>query len=176
MSLDTGPIQTPAPGFLSLLNLKNKGLLPDLLRGNLQPVVDLAEYFQRGSLQNITTNYTRVQAAATVTGFLAFNTPSAIVVPQDETWYVESATVRALATGAGSVLDEYGFGFQLAGGVNPYFIRGNLNSVSAAKTSSVSAAHEFWLPPGAILGVWCGTVTVNPIQFDLFLRYAACTA
>lgn len=176
MSLDSGPIQTPAPGFLSLLNLKNKGLLPDVLKGNLQPVVDLAEYFARGAALNITTNYTRVQAAAAVTGFLAFNTPSAIVVPQNETWYVQDATVRALATGAGSVLDEYGFGYQLAGGVNPYFVRGNLNSVSASKTSSVSSAWDFWLPPGSILGVWCGTVTVNPVQFDLFLRYAPCVA
>lgn len=176
MSAPSGPIQTPAPGFLSLLNLKNKGLLPDVLQGNLQPVVDLAGFFQRGAAQNLTTNYNRVQAAAAVTGFLALNTPSALVVPQNETWYVQAATIRALATGAGSVLDEYALGFQLAGGVNPYFPVGNPNSISAAKTSSVSFASDFWLPPGSILGVYVGTVTVNPVQFDLFMRYAACVA
>src|SRR5690606_41432045 len=121
MSLDSGPIQTPAPGFLSLLNLKNKGLLPDVLKGNLQPVVDLADYFARGAALNITTNYTRVQAAAAVTGLLAFNTPSATVVPQTDTSSAQDVTVRALATGAGAALAESGSG-------SPPARRGNASS------------------------------------------------
>lgn len=174
MSLDTGPIQSPALGFLSLLNLKNKGLLPDVLIGKLQPVIDLGGYFLRGSLMNAPA-VQRVQAPAVVTNFVPFTVT--LTVPDNETWYVEHATLRATAAAAGNTCNEYAFGYQLPGGITPWFMLSNSNQVDAVKTCTTVSAQGFWLPSGAVLGAFIGTVAVGNVTFDLVgFRYQALRA
>lgn len=164
MSQDTGPIQSPALGFLSVLNLKNKGLLPDVLIGKLQPVIDLGGYFLRGGLSNGPA-VQRIQAPGVVTNFVPFTVT--LQVPDNETWYVEAATLRAIAAAGGNTCNEYSFGYQLTGGINPWFIMSGANSIDATKTSSTVSAQGFWLPPGAVLGLFIGTVGVGNVTFDL---------
>ena len=40
------PIQSPAPGFLSLLALKNTGLLPAVLPDHVQPILDMLPFYE----------------------------------------------------------------------------------------------------------------------------------
>lgn len=169
MSLDSGPVQTPMPGFLSLLNLKNRGLLPDLLRGQVQPTIDMTPFWLRGSLVNLNTAQTRTQGVGALGGFASI-TAAGFVVPDAETWYVEDICLRV--TGAGFV-DEYCFAYQVPGGINGFMTVGTVNFTSAAKATSQVQAHAFWLPPGAVLGYFCGAVAGAAVDFQYVgMRYA----
>ena len=171
MSLPTGPIQTPMAGFLSLLNLKNKGLLPDILQGSVQPTIDAADFYKRGS-GIYATNLSRSLAAAAYNTISAISAATPLVVPANETWWVEHWTIRATAGGAGATVDEFSPAFLVTGGTLPGFVFPDRNLVSATKTSSTVSVRGVWLPPGATVGMWVGTVATNPISFDLLgFRY-----
>lgn len=163
--LEWGPVQTPAPGLLSLLNLKSTGQLPDKFTNQILPVLGQEGFLLRGSLQDEVSAHAVTVAAAPVGAFTPFTQP--LTVPNNETWYLEAACVNGAAGGAGAVVDEYALAYQMPGGPNPMYVIGNYNNVAAAKPSSMSSALGVWLPAGARIGVWIGTITTNPGVFTL---------
>lgn len=48
MADQSRPIQTATAGLLSLLQVKNRGQNPDVLEGNVQPVLDMVPWWLRG--------------------------------------------------------------------------------------------------------------------------------
>jgi len=165
MSRPTGPVQTPVPGFLSLLNLKNVGQLPDELLGTVQPVMDHQGFLQRGSLQNFPTFPGAAQGVLVYRGFVPADAAATLTVPGNEWWWVENLTIRANA-GAGATLDMFAAAFQVPGGSNPFFVVGNQDVLTAGKTCAMSVAQDFWMPPGSIVGMLVGSIAVAAVQFD----------
>lgn len=173
MSKPSGPVQTPFPGLLGLLNLKNVGLLPDELLGTLQPIINGEEFMLRGSLQGWNAAATRNFVAGNYNSMTGW-TVGSITVPGNECWWVENYTYTVAAAGAGALLNATRPMFQTPGGTNPSFALGTeRQAVTAAEPVIAVSARDFWLPPGAVLGFWIGQVTVNPVDIALWgLRYA----
>lgn len=172
MSRPSGPVQTPAPGFLSLLNLKNVGQLPDILIGELSPSVNLDKYFLRGQLVNNPASSDLSLAAGNYGTFRQFTT-NPIAVPETQWWWVERVSILAYATAAGAVCHDFGVAMQVPGGPNPYGLLSVTTSTTATRTTTIVSASDIWLPPGSRLGVWVGDVATNPVAFVLAgMRYA----
>lgn len=77
------PIQTLAPGFLSMLGLKNEGRLPADMVDMVQPVVDLRDFYFSGNREVVPELVaTNVLVAAVNYVFVDLS------VPQNEIWWV----------------------------------------------------------------------------------------
>ena len=174
MSQPSGPIQVIPPGFLGLLNLKNLGRLPDTLQGTVQPTVDLEAWWLRATAQD------QPQAAQTAvtTGASVVSFATPVVVPDDETWWVESVMLDTfIPAAAGNLVEnvapiiiynrnaplQYGF---LAPAVSAA-------GSAAATTHNLQGARGFWMPPSSELAVYYGRVNVvTNVTFTQYLRAA----
>ncbi len=166
----SGPIQARAPGYLGLLELKNLGQLPHTVIDTVQPTLSIEKMYLRGSGQWYQTALSRTDGAAAYNSFGPF-AGNPLVVPEGQWWWVEYMAVRFLAAGAGATLEQGGVAMQGPGGINPFTVW-DLQSVTAARTATVSVARDFWAPAGSRLGVWLGVVGVANITSELVgLRY-----
>lgn len=82
------PIQSLAPGFLSLLGLKNNGALPPDLVDALQPVIDQLPFMFLGAREVLP-----FTANLNVTAVSNFVFPE-LVVPANEVWWVHGYTAQ----------------------------------------------------------------------------------
>jgi len=151
------PIQTPAPGFLSLLNLKNLGVLPDSMLDQVQGGIDLEQYYLRGNLQILAPNTATMPVGATPGGFNSLNGGGGLqgnvdwTVPQNQTWYLDNLTFRTAQLTAGDRIFITP-GYILA---SNFFATGTeRGGVVALQDVVVGFSEGFWLPPGAIPGYW----------------------
>lgn len=163
MGLPLGPIQTLPRGLTGLLNLKVLGRVPDELLGTVQPTVDIEPYWMN---YRAVTNESLVHGRTLTTqggGALTFS-PGNITVPDGEIWYVHHYGVDTVLTAAaGQVVERVQpcIIYNLVGTIVHVPV-GTTETLSSSATVSVSAtvgAHDFWLPPGASLGFYVGSVT-----------------
>ncbi len=181
MSLPSGPIQTLAPGLLSVLQLKNTGRLPSVLLGDVSPSIDMLDFYLRSlGVANANAAHTRTQVTASG-NFYQFNAggKGSIVVPQTEWWWVEHYSVTAvmsavagqavegltpaLAFNTSSSLEYAGVGREC---------RSAISNATAANAILVSSDKPFWAPPGSILGYFVGSV-ISAAGISLQGRYRA---
>jgi len=177
MSANSGPIQPIPPGFLSLLQLKNLGRLPDVLIGQVAPSIDMEDWWLRATAQmEASASVTTASGGAQV---LSYTVP--VVVPDDEAWWVESLMVDVFVpAAAGNLIEsvapiiiynrnaplQYGF---LSSSVNVTGVAGSTNH-------NLVGSRGFWLPPSSELGIYCGrAVTATTITFTQYLRVARLT-
>lgn len=82
------PIQSQANGFLSLLNLKNLGRLPDTLPDVVQPVLDMLPWYASSTAtwsQDVASTAPFIQGNPTS---IAWSGAIQLVVPQDRVWVI----------------------------------------------------------------------------------------
>lgn len=154
----SGPIQVIPPGLLGMLQLKNFGKLPSEMPEVLQPVLELRDWMLQANSRVIgpyTTTWANNQ-----TGFANFPTPSLLIVPPSEWWYVHQLTVYvSLPLGTDSA--QYWPGMALTNA-------GQIISLGRSSTETVVAGpnrflytftEPFFAPPSAQLGALIGQAT-----------------
>jgi len=102
----SGPIQSPAPGYLSLMSLKVMGRLPAQAADVVQPHLNILPFWVAGQRRTDDIRYLTdvITAANSPDAFFPFKDGGGQVlkVPDGEVWYVTAAMFE-LSTGAGSV-------------------------------------------------------------------------
>lgn len=89
------PIQALAPGYLSLLGLKNRGMNPLVAADGLQPIIDMAPFYL-ASLQQRMVGQTGIGLNQNFATFVLTATGALPAqVPRDEVWFVHGYTVSA---------------------------------------------------------------------------------
>ena len=162
MSENSGPIQTTPRGLLGLLQLKNLGRNPDLLIGNVQPTVEMTPWW----LSAIADVDPVIHTAAFATQSHLVNGPVVNLGPKGgESWYVHEYTLEVL-TGVGAteeaincapVMFLTGTGVIRWQGLTEDSI--SVTSTATAEGGGIITARNFWVPPGAGLGFYCGRIT-----------------
>ena len=173
-----GPIGTIPQGLLSLLALKQTGLNPAALLETVQPSLDLT-YVYLNRLMLDTAGMLPGNSAATQVfgpggfhGFFGFTQPA--VVPQNETWWLESfswTTPLVAADVLVGVMPTY-----LSGGAS-----GSIVPLAPLTSDTVSArprtfltnplTRPVWVPPGASLGISIADgTTAATITFSAYVR------
>lgn len=165
MGAPLGPIQQLPAGLTGLLGLKNLGRVPDSLAGFVQPTTDM---FQLWLNYGARSNQGVVHGRTLITGEngIRFFSPSAILVPNDEWWFVHQYTVNAVM---GLVVGETiqglapAMAYNQAGTIDwctlgepPWY--GQIASNAAQAVQVVATAQNFWAPPGAQLGLHLGAL------------------
>jgi len=155
--MPSGPIQTLPVGLLSLLQLKNLGVNPQVLADIVQPVVDMEPWWLRQEsspqLQVPTRGITQAEGAgakALVTG-----APTEFV-PQNEWWFVQHATMRITAATIEAEASFAGFGYiEPAPTANngQHVLMGGPVPGSTGQVMQWFSCEGVWIPPGVQL-VW----------------------
>jgi len=163
-----GPIQVAPPGLINLLQLKSSGYNPDAMRQDVQPTVDLEEWWLRAQAQNITTRYRQSVAGATaVNGFFAALSPGLVNLGPGPRawWYIHTLSVIYVAAAAVTFVNT---GFALRGGPQPaggaadqsWLLPGRyIPAMGAANLTEIDTISGFWLPPNGIVGAYVGATT-----------------
>lgn len=165
MSLPSGPIQSLPNGLLGLLQLKNMGNLPDVLLGNVQPIIDMVPFWLRG--QTITDPVVHGLGLPTGTTGLQSFSPNPILVPEGQMWWVRRYTVQAVVpVGATERIDNLTptLTVQRVGVVLWQALTERPVSVLGNAASTVAAAvgcGDFWASPGSEIGFYVGDVTTG---------------
>lgn len=161
MSANSGPIQAPAPGFLSLMEMKNSGHNPDLLIGTVQPVVNMEPWWLRGERQPIGA----IAAPALVAGYNAVT-----VLGVQDGWRYVSFVGGTIDLDISSAVNVVVFAqsptsLEIGDIFNPGI---TLATDGVSPLTAVYGAREFWLQPGyaLMLGVYVsGTLTgTSPVS------------
>lgn len=165
MSAPSGPIQLIPPGFLGLLALKNMGRLPDFLQGNVQPTLEMGDWYLRSAIEPWDQTSNVLVPAGAGGAFVPFGT-GPITVPEGEWWFVHDYSVTAEVTNPDTAQDvALSWRYQGAGfnrfvvWADPYARTALLAPGAASSVRSAMYASGFWLPSGAELGVYTGVVT-----------------
>lgn len=177
MSLPSKPIQGALPGFLALLGVKNLGLNPDVLVGQVAPVLELGPWYLRGQQRYLSSVATL--AAATVngnfypiTGGGSLNGTVDLTVPENEWWYVQNFSVFSTQLSANDLLFlKLGMRRNLGGVAYNYFWQSPEFGAFAyhAGGALTGFAEPFWAPPGFQLGYFLNYTLAaqETLQFDL---------
>lgn len=179
MAQPSGPIQVIPPGLLGLLNLKNMGRLPDVLINEVQPGIDLQEWWLRANLINQPAPSTDSLVAGSYNSFRSFTAGAgAIQVPDREWWFVEWYTASFTAAGAGNSATsiDLALEFQQAG-VSRWTPLGCVEPAQAILNNArwQLVAKSFWVPPGSELGFCVSSVATAVLDVaTLTLRYTPC--
>lgn len=164
------PIQAALRGYLGFFQVKNQGQNPINLRDEVQPVIDLRDwYFASNAMELQSVNL--VVAGGFDGGLL-----STLAVPANEMWYV----IRYCAlTGAMAAADAISFGpsvqFEPNTGGSVLMDQGTLGDAPLAGTAAGRLAGVtcggFFAPPGAIFGVIVGEcISAGNITLSLRVR------
>jgi len=157
-----GPIQVAPVGLLGLLSLKTGGQMPDAMRQDVSPTVDLEAWWlrQKRVVDNVNRGITL--AAGTVDAFVDFS-PNAIAVPEAEWWFVHSYSCKASLTdpldsiqGVRLAMQWNQVGtlrYRWLGEPGPAFIS------ATAGARALLLAEGFWCPPGSALGFYAGFIS-----------------
>lgn len=158
------PIQLAPPGLLGLPQLKTAGINPDALQRQISPTIDLEAWWLRASARKAAATLLDLAPAtyAAVQGF------ATLTVPNTAWWYVRNYTVRLQGQAALAVITRFALAYKVptsAGSPDGDYLLQDLlfGSVTEPAMCALSAKN-FWLPPGAQLGLWVDTVTVNTFR------------
>ncbi len=153
MAMNSGPIQTFTAGLLSLLQIKNRGLNPDILVGSVQPNLPMEGFWLRGSMEPVVSNVFApvLPGNATLITLLS--------VPNNEWWFVHHIGLEAQET---APMASFGFQWSV-GAAYPYPTGGfNPSIYTPYREGLVPAAFMgggiyyaggggFWVPPGGFV-------------------------
>lgn len=170
MSAPSGPIQVIPPGLLGMLQLKNVGQLPDVLQGNVQPVLELRDWllhanelYGLASLNQAAGNYDSTM--------VSMNTP--VVIPQGEWWYLHDITAYLVLGNTDTLNGGFGIAFEPL----PNVLQLNLSekqyqafTAGGATTLAVSAQPADFFPPGTEFGISMGRLVLAAARVH-FLTY-----
>lgn len=137
------PIQTAAPGLLSLLQLKNLGKNPDVLLEEVRPTLEMVPWWLRGDSIPV---YEAAISAATS----ELLSPAVLATAQNEWLYIHSLTgwwtavTNPSPAGSGVELriTEVGSGNPIYRG--PWVPGADINTIGSA----TATLRDFWVPPG----------------------------
>jgi len=170
----SGPLQVIPQGLLGFLQLKSSGMNPRDLVDTVQPTFDLWKHY----LRSMAINWTTASGVAVIgnAGGGAVYSPNAIIVPQNEVWYVTTYGVSLSPLTAGDVADfspalrltSVGtIIWNLCPNVNP-----RLPLVAATGYTPHVSSHDFFAPPGSEFGFWIQGATFAASEtFSANLRY-----
>lgn len=169
-----GPIQSIPPGLLGLLQLKTVGRNPSELDSTVTPGFELSDWFLRANQEQLNTSYTQLMAASAAGGYQAFTTPSALVVPDGEWWYVSHYAARG-GLAVGDTVNQMRTALQTNRTGTVRFGRFGAPATLAGQGSLVCFDTDFWAPPGSEFGVHVSNVTsAAGITLTADLRYTVC--
>jgi hypothetical protein len=146
-----GPIQSQAPGFLSMLALKNHGGLPDSLMSSVQPTLDMFPFYAQYGSETI----------QQLIAIAANNAPQTFIdvdmeVPNGEAWYCHSVTVASTLAAAESIQLQAAV-INNNVGTFPYFVGPTAVGVGTGFVNGLFVRSEsfggFWMLPKYILAV-----------------------
>lgn len=148
----SGPVQSLAPGFLSLLGLKNNGALPPVMVDSSAPVIDLTRWYLQGNVEILSQS---VGIGLNSAG-ISFVFPA--VVPTNEIWYVHAHSVN-VAMAAAERIDIQPVAFNRntfalkAGEMKRYDFAGAL----AAAFVNTETIGDVFMPGGSAIGFNLGS-------------------
>lgn len=151
-----GPIQLTPPGLLGLLQLKTGGFLPDTLKQDVQPTINMEPWYLRATASVLYALPIRNLAPGVYNDFVGWAAPADIRASNTDTWYVHNFTIQCF--GNASSITYARPAVQYSGGVPSFFGLGDVSPALAAGGTSLIVARDFWIPPGAELGMYVGTV------------------
>jgi len=172
----SGPIQQAPAGLLGLLQIKSPaGRNPEVMEGNVQPVVELGEWWRQTLIERYTGAMTRNMDDSTdVAGFYGW-TPNNVLVPNNEWWYITNYSIIASALAASDRIALQPA--MRAPNTTQHFALGNSvasEGSGGTGTAIISYAVNQWIPPGYELGFWMGRlvglVTVTAYLHRTVLR------
>lgn len=147
--MDNGPIQIVPQGLLGLLNLKNNGKTPEVLRTDVTTQLDALDMYVTGLLQ-------QVSASVAVAAALGPNA-SDLIVPQNEVWFVHSEFVTTETLGAGEVITlAAAVAFN---GIATIPVGSNRSGIAGERMRAISERGIFLAGPGSIFGFWVEELT-----------------
>lgn len=174
-----GPIQLSPPGLLDLLSLKIGGFNPDALLQTVQPTVELEPYWLRAraelEAEGWGSNVVFTGALQALQPFVDFATGSRLLGPDEKTWWYVHGLSATVSCGGGASVDNICLGWNLVrpGGTALFVLSPTVAAVTAG-TAVLLSAGGFWLPPGAVLGVWVDNSVVGYSQTLQGLRRTVC--
>lgn len=158
----SGPIQVIPPGLLGLLQLKSpSGVNPHLLNNDVQPNIDMLEWWLRANRQVWSLNSGITLAAGTYNTFSGLS-PNSIIVPQSQWWYVHSATMTfTVAAGGTMVMANLAMLFNQTGTLRWRTVGQppRPGVFTPAEGEQAFRVEDLWMPPGSSLGVNVGIIT-----------------
>lgn len=161
----SGPIQVLPAGLLGFLQLKSPaGRNPEVLQGDVQPTIDMLQFYLNQQAIHAVQGATTV-AAGSGSGNQLFAGPS-IIVPLDEWWFVHMFTVQFSPLTAGDIVT----GFCPMAYLDPnapsarFHLLGKPLYGRPTGGIPVATAFNFWLPPGARLGAYIDTYTLAALE------------
>jgi len=157
----SGPIQLIPPGLLGLLQIKSPaGQNPNVLNADVQPVMDIHEYWLRANRQVWALNSGITLAAGTYNTFTALS-PNGIDCPQNQWWYVHSVTMTFTVGAASSyVMGNLAMRWNSVGTIRWRTLGApsRPGTLTSADGEIAYRAEDFWMPPGSSLGVNVGII------------------
>lgn len=169
------PISVIPQGFLYLLGLKDRGINPAALQEEVQPTVDLAQFWmQRLAKTNEGTSHQVVVTTAAF-NFLHTFTTNPLQVPSDEMWYVHEYNITAVTPAAAGDRVDALRGALIYNPTNNLDWAGvgeQVTLISSGGAEGVcTPARNFWAGPGMQFGLFCGRlVSVGGITFTADYR------
>lgn len=146
-----GPVQRIAAGLLGFFQLKDQGN-PTVIGDMLQGVLELKDWYLE-TASEIPVVSTRSLATLS-SGFFGFNAGGgAIVVPQDEWWYVENFTVYAGLPAATETL-SLAPALRYTTASQDFILGAPSRAVTGGNQAVAALAEKFWAPPGSELGAF----------------------
>jgi hypothetical protein len=156
-----GPLQLGAPGLASWLQLKGGVGPPDALRQDVQPVVDMHEWWLRATRTTTTTAYTcNIAGPNTYGGWLPLVDAGAAVIGPGakEWWFVHwMSVVGSFGNAAVNIQLGVNYNGGPAGGYNS-----RLLGLPVSPANGVGyvpfLAEGFWMPPSSWLSIYVTSV------------------
>lgn len=183
MSLPSKPIQAALPGFLSLLGIKNLGLNPDTLGGNVAPVIEMLPYYLRGQQQYLSSVASLALGAVNgnfypITGAGSLNGTVDFTVPNNQWWYVQNFSVFSSQVSLNDLLFvRLGMRRSLGGVAYNYFWQSPEGGAFQYHAGACLQLYSepFWAPPGFQLGYYLNynLAAAETLQFDLIYTPAS---
>lgn len=143
-------------GLLGLLDLKTQGDNPAQMVPQVQPTLDLRDFYAQGTRDTL--------SSAIAVGALGLFTPPALVVPQGEEWllYGMSAVMSAPPIAVGATL-ALSIGVAPAEAASRFVAMENMDRVGVAgEDICLGWTGAYWLGPGDSPGFWVTTFTGAP--------------
>lgn len=160
MSEPSKPVQLNPVGLLNLLQVKNLGKNPDTLIGEYQPTIEMLEWLMSTEIVGAGSTFTLVAPGSTATWFA---TVGPIKVPDNEWWYVHSASAVLPMAAGDTFQGSLAVGIQIPQGAGAYYEYMNVlaltKTAGAAATFHTGGPIRRWYSPGCEFGIAYGALT-----------------
>lgn len=160
------PIQVDPAGLLGLLQLKTGGANPAELLGAVRPTIEMLPLWLRQQERVRQANSGIALGPGSAAGFGVFS-PNAIVVPENEWWFVRLYSVFSTRLAAGDVLSGLvpAIRYTRVGTVRDFPLCNAPPDPAAWLVSEYATiAENFWAPPGSELIYFFRNVTVAGVE------------